>query len=109
VKDLESFKALASRFSSNSRTRAQQGRLGVVKRDFSLPYGVGMMPALFPALDEIESGRVTELVQNPVTQTWHAFWLVKKDAPRPKELERVRPLVIQDLKANRVANVGPKD
>lgn len=109
VKDFEGFKALASRFSSNALTRAQQGRLGVVKRDFSLPYGVGMLPALFPALDEIETGRVEELVQNPTTQAWHAFWLVKKEAPQPKPLERVRPLVIQDLKANRVANVQPKD
>lgn len=109
VKDFAGFKALAARISSNAQTRTQEGRLGVVKRDFSLPYGVGMMPALFPALDEIESGRVEELVQNPTTQAWHAFWLVKKEAPQPKTLERVRPLVIQDLKANRVSNVQPKD
>lgn len=109
VQDLEGFKALAARMSSNPLTKAQQGRLGVVKRDFSLPYGVGVMPALFPALDEIESGRVEELVENPNTQTWHAFWLVKKSAPAAKDLERVRTLVVQDLKANRVASVQPKD
>ncbi len=109
VQTFGEFKALASRFSANARTKAQEGRLGVVKRDFSLPYGVGVMPALFPALDEVESGRVEELVENPNTQTWHAFWLVKKTAPALKDLERVRALVTQDLKANRVANVQPKD
>lgn len=109
VRTFDEFKALAARFSVNAQTKAQDGRLGVVKRDFSLPYGVGVMPALFPALDDIESGRVEELVENPNTQTWHAFWLVKKTAPALKDLDRVRALVIQDLKANRVANVQPKD
>ncbi len=109
VRTLDDFKALATRLSTNAHTKDRQGRLGVVKRDFSLPYGVGVMPALFPALDEIESGRVGELVQNPNTQTWHAFWLVKKTAPALKDLDRVRSLVVQDLRANRVANVQPKD
>jgi parvulin-like peptidyl-prolyl isomerase/tetratricopeptide (TPR) repeat protein len=109
VENLESFKALATRISSNEMTRAQKGYIGVIKRDFSLPYGIGMMPALYPALDEVESGKIGELVQNPATQTWHAFWLVKKGEPTAKPFDRVRPLVIQDLKANRIANVQPGD
>jgi len=109
VKTLEDFKALAAKISGNELTRGQQGALGVVKRDFSLPYGVGMLPALFPALDEIKSGRVEELIQNPTTQTWHAFWLVRKAEPELKPLDRVRAVVEQDLKANRVANVQPGD
>lgn len=109
AQNLEEFKALASRLSANPYTKTQQGRLGVVKRDFSLPYGVGVMPALFPALDEIESGRLPELVQNPNTQTWHAFWLVEKAPPAPKALDRVRALVVEDLKNNRIANVQPAD
>jgi parvulin-like peptidyl-prolyl isomerase len=109
VKTLDDFKAAASRMSSNELTRADQGYLGLVKRDFSLPYGLGMLPALFPALDEIESGRVEELVQNPTTQNWNAFWLVRKTAPALKSLDRVRAVVLQDVKANYIANVKPGD
>ncbi len=109
IHDLEQFKALASRSSENTLTKAQGGYLGVVKREFSLPYGVGTMPALFPALDEVETGLVATPVQNPGTQTWHAFWLVKKEQPSLKPVDRVRGLVLQDLKANRIATIAPQD
>jgi tetratricopeptide (TPR) repeat protein len=106
---LEQFKSLAQRASENALTKAQQGYVGVVKRDFTLPYGIGMMPSLFPALDEIKEGRVGEVLQNPSTQKWHAFWLVRKAPPALKALDRVRALVEEDLKANSIASIGPRD
>jgi TolA-binding protein len=109
VKDLAQFKALAARISENKLSQAQDGYLGEVKRDFSLPFGIGTMPSLFPALDEAEPGKLADLVQNPASQTWHAFWLVKKSPRELKPLDRVRSLVLEDLKANRIQQVAPKD
>ncbi len=108
VSSLAQFQAAAAS-SENSLTRARQGHLGSVKRDFVLPYGVGTMPALFPRLDEIESGMVDELLQNPSTQQWHAFWLVSKAPPTAKAFDRVRATVLQDVKANYIASVKPRD
>ncbi|MCD6024569.1 MAG: putative lipoprotein [Fibrobacteria bacterium] len=109
VRDLEQFKALASKISENKLTKPQQGYLGDVKRDFSLPYGIGTMPALFATLDESQPGKVETLVQNPSNQTWHAFWLVKKGERRLKPFDRVRALVQEDLKANRIESVNARD
>ena len=109
IGDLAAFKALAEKTSGNALTRARQGHLGTVKRDFALPYGVGMLPALFPALDEIEDGKLDEVIENPATGKWHAFWLEKKAPGAPKPFERVRALVIEDVKANAVKTVTPTD
>jgi TolA-binding protein len=109
VQNLDQFKALASRIDENKLTRPQQGYLGEVKRDFSLPYGIGTIPSLFSALDESQPGKVEGLVQNPSNQTWHAFWLVKKGPRRLKAFDRVKMLVKEDLKANRIESVGPRD
>ncbi len=109
VSTLEQFKAAAAKASANELTRAQQGRLGTVKRDFVLPYGVGTLPALFPLLDEMESGKVKDLVENPSTQKWHAFWLERKHPQAPKAFDRVRPTVVKDFKANSIASVKPGD
>jgi parvulin-like peptidyl-prolyl isomerase len=105
VGDLEAFKALAGRVSENAMTRAQQGYVGVVKRDFTLPYGIGMMPGLFPLLDEETGGKIGEVVENPTTLKWHAFWLVKKAAPAAKPFDRVRASVAEDVRAN-VQNIA---
>src|SRR6185295_8079806 len=81
VKDVNGFKALASQISENALVKSQGGYLGVVKRDYCLPYGIGMLPSLFPALDTTNSGKLKEPVQSSDTQKWHFFWLVKK-SPR---------------------------
>jgi TolA-binding protein len=109
VKDLAQFKALAARMDENKLTRAQEGYLGEVKRDFSLPYGIGTIPSLFATLDDAQPGKIDELVQNPASQTWHAFWLVKKGERKQKPYERVAGLVREDLIANRIQEVSPKD
>ncbi|HEX2611972.1 MAG TPA: peptidyl-prolyl cis-trans isomerase, partial [Fibrobacteria bacterium] len=109
VSTLDQFKALAAKASDNNLTQAQGGLLGWVKRDFVLPYGVGMMPSLFPLLDETSSGKIGEVLQNPATQKWHAFWLSGKAAAKPKSLDRVHDVVVRDLKANFIASVKPTD
>ena len=109
VKNLAEFKALAARMDENKLMRAQEGYLGDVKRDFSLPFGIGTIPSLFATLDESQPGKIEDLVQNPATQTWHAFWLVKKNERKQKPFERVQTLVLEDLKANRIQEVSAKD
>lgn len=109
VSTLDQFKALATRISENKLTQPQQGLLGKVKRDFVLPYGVGMMPSLFPLLDEMSEGKVAEVLQNPATQKWQAFWLTGKAPGAVKPFDRVHNAVVRDLKANYIASVKPDD
>jgi len=109
VKDLNQFKALASEVSENHWTKSQDGYIGVVKRDFCLPYGIGMLPDLFPMLDSLTEGKVSQPLESPDTQKWHFFWLVKKAPPQAKPLERVRALVKSDMETNQIANIKPED
>jgi hypothetical protein len=109
AKDLEGFKALAMRFSENSWTKPLGGRLGHVKRDFCLPYGIGLMPSLFPVLDAAQTGKITDPLQNPETGKWHYFWLAGKLPRTAKPLDRVKSLVKQDFLTNRIAELKPDD
>ncbi|HLP40249.1 MAG TPA: peptidyl-prolyl cis-trans isomerase, partial [Fibrobacteria bacterium] len=109
VKDLEGFKALATQMNENPWTKPTQGLVGRIKKDFVLPYGIGMMPALFPVLDSLPSGLVKEPIQNPDTKKWHIFWLVSKESPQAKPFDRVRALVKQDIKSEAIKSIKPED
>ncbi len=108
VKDLAAFKALAAKTNENSWTKSQDGYVGVIKRDYCLPYGIGMLPDLFSAMDTLNAGKVGP-IYSTTTQNWNFFWLVKKGPRTVKPLERVHTLVKQDLIANRVTSVAPTD
>lgn len=109
TKGLEEFKALALKISENAWTKPLGGRLGPVKRDFCLPYGLGMMPTLFLTLDTSQPGKMTEPLQSPETGKWNVFWLVRKIPPSIKPLERVKTLVKMDFLTNRIAILKPED
>jgi parvulin-like peptidyl-prolyl isomerase/TolA-binding protein len=109
AKDLETFKTLAGKYSQNSWTQPQQGKIGVVKRDFALPFGIGMLPALFPALDELASGKVASAIENPETRSTHYFWMASKAPGAKKPFERVKALVRSDFAANAKSNIQPQD
>lgn len=109
IKNLEEFKALATRISENSWTKPLGGRLGPVKRGFCLPYGIGMMPSLFPALDTVQPGNIANPLQNPETGKWHYFWLAGKVPRSVKPLDRVKTLVKQDLLTNGIVEIRPND
>jgi hypothetical protein len=109
VKDLEGFKKLASQYSENAWTKPVAGQIGVIKRDHCLPDGIGMMPALFTALDTMASGLVKEPIQNPDTKKWHLFWLVKKMPKQPKSYDRVQSLVKLDYKSEQTNTIKPED
>ncbi|GEM_PF-1338384 len=109
IKDLEGFKKLAAQFTENTWTKADQGHVGVIKRDFCLPDGIGMMPSLFSTLDTMTAGLVKEPFQNPDTKKWHAFWLVQKFPKQAKPFDRVSVLLKQDYKSEKINTVKPED
>ncbi len=109
VKDLDAFKKLAGEISENSWTRASQGEAGVIKRDHALPYGIGMLPTLFPALDSLKPGAITAAILNPETEKWHWFWLVEKKEKQIKPFDRVKLLVRQDIQSDQTRKVAPED
>jgi tetratricopeptide (TPR) repeat protein len=109
TKTLKEFHALAARISENPWTRPLGGHLGPVKRDFCLPYGIGLIPSLFPSLDTARLGKITEPLQNPETGKWHYFWLAERISGAIKPLDRVKSLVEQDFLNNRLPNLQPKD
>ncbi len=49
----EAMSALGAAKSGGQLGEQPNGYLGVVKRDYSLPYGIGTMPSLFGELDGI--------------------------------------------------------
>ncbi len=109
VKDLEAFKKLAGQITENTWAKAEMGHLGTVKRDHSLPAGIGMLPALFSAMDNLTTGMVPGPIQNPDTKKWHIFWLVQKFPRQQKEFDRVQTLVKQDYKSEKVTTVKLED
>src|SRR5690606_13353487 len=85
------------------------GHIGIIKRDHSLPYGIGMMPALFSILDTMSTGLVPAPIQNPATKQWHSFWLAAKFPRQAKPFDRVQALVKQDFKSEKTSVVKPED
>jgi len=110
AKDLEAFKKAAAQANENTWTKPAQGYVGVIKRDHCLPYGIGVMPNLFPVLDTVKEGSlVREPMQNPDTKKWHLFWLVKKFPKQQKPFERVMTLVKLDYKSERTTTIKAED
>lgn len=109
VKDLESFKKAAAQSSENAWTKPAQGLVGAVKKDFCLPYGIGMLPALFPILDSLKDSGLVAPLENPETRKWQAFWLVKKLPKQQKPYDRSKALVKEDFKSEKTKTVKPDD
>ena len=89
---LSAFQSLAAKFPVGTPVAAPQGNLGRVKRNFSLPYGLGMVPELFSALDSVKTGLVGPL---KVDSSWVAFWLESRDSASIKPFASV----IEDVRA----------
>jgi hypothetical protein len=109
VKDLEEFKNLAGKISENAWTTPDKGRVGWIKRDHCLPYGIGMLPSLFSDLDAIQSGPLPAPVQNPDTKKWQFFWMAGKSPKQLKPFERVKAAVEQDYKSEKINTIKPED
>jgi len=88
VQDAAAFEALSAKFPIGSPARAPKGDLGRVKKQFALPYGLGMAPALFNELEPARTGLVAPI--QLADTLWAAFWVVSVDSGAVKSYESVR-------------------
>lgn len=109
IKDLEGFKKAAAQINENAWTKPAQGFVGLIKRDHCLPYGIGMMPNLYSALDTLKEGLVRDPMQNPDTRKWHLFWLSRKLPKQQKPFDRARALVKADYLSEKIDKITPAD
>lgn len=100
VKTLASFQATAASITENSSTRLRKGDMGVVKLGHCLPWGVGMLPALFDSLEGKSKGYLTSVLRAPDTQKYHLFYLDSIVLPQIKPLDRARGLVREAMSQN---------
>ncbi|QQS04189.1 MAG: hypothetical protein IPK50_18135 [Fibrobacterota bacterium] len=99
VKDQAGFQALAGQFPVGNPV-APAGLLGRVKSQFALPYGVGMIPELFPLLETIKVGSATPVFRYNDT-IYMTAWLESKDTGSLKPFEKVESEVAKSYEANR--------
>lgn len=91
VKNLEAFKKLASKFPIGAPV-APNGVLGRIKSQFALPYGIGMAPGLFPALDTGKVGAVLPVLRAN-DSLFVATWMEAKDSAVVKPFASVKDQV----------------
>lgn len=89
VATLEQFKSVAAARSLNAETAKDSGYVGYVKKDFALPYGIGMVADLSAAVDGRDAGFITPVLKAGQNGGYHVFYLAAKVAPKQKEFERV--------------------
>ncbi len=106
VKDLESFKAVAATISENEETSENNGFVGHVKKDFALPYGIGMVPALWTELEGKEVGYISTVVRSVSNPLYHSFYLSAIVPSEPKSFDRVEKQ-LTELYANDVNAIDP--
>lgn len=103
LKSREDLAALARESSWNQWTRPLGGKIGVIKEGHCLPYGIGLLPGIFPQLDTLAAGAFTTPMASLTTGRWHLFRLERRIAPSLKPFDRVRAVVEEDLLESRWA------
>lgn len=102
--DLEAFKLAAIKNSTNKVTAADSGRVGIVKKDFALPYGIGMMANL----DSILEGKLAGFV-SPVLRSgegvYQKFYLVRNVPSTLKPFDRVLPAIQKSIENKELLDV----
>ncbi len=109
VKDLGAFKQVAAQFSENTWIKSDSGKSGIIKRDHCLPYGIGMLPSLWSALDTLKANSIAGPYQNPESGKWHWFYLVEKFPRKAKDFARVKSLVTKEFQDEVIAQIKPQD
>ena len=89
VKDLESFKAMAATISENMETSENNGFVGRIKKNFALPYGIGMMPALWPELEGKQVGYISSAILSQSDSLYHCFYVSEIIPSEAKSFDRV--------------------
>lgn len=102
---LEQFKAAAAKYSANGKTAKDSGYVGHVKKNFALPYGIGMVEGLAPALEGKEPGFVTPVLRAADMKTFHRFYLAALDPAKLKPFDRVESSILGGIKDGRFFDV----
>lgn len=99
ITDEASFAEWASQTSLNEHTKAEQGKIGLVRAGHCLPWGIGMMPELFNTLeqDSVGSGMLKRVFYGFDSKTYHVFWVHQVFPQQLKPLDRARKSVEADL------------
>ena len=105
VKDLESFKAVAATISENKETSENLGYVGRVKRDYALPYGIGMIPALWAELEGKTEGYMSSVIRSASDSLYHSFYVSAVVPAEQKPFDRV----VKQLEEMYASDVGSLD
>ena len=106
VKDLESFKAVAATISEKEETADSMGYLGRIKKGHALPYGIGLMPALWPELEEKAAGYISSAIRSVSDSLYHSFYVQAVIPSEPKLFDRVEKQ-LEKMYAEDVASLDP--
>ena len=101
---LDKFTEIAEKFSGNKVTKAQKGLVGRVKQNYTLPYGIGSMPALFQEIEGKKEGYVSTVLRGeaPILPKYHVFYLSKVVPSAVKPYDRARAEVESQIKSGSV-------
>ena len=106
VKDLESFKAVAATISEKEETSDSMGYVGKVKKDHALPYGIGLMPALWSELEGKTTGYISSAIRSMSDSLYHSFYVQAVIPSEPKSFDRVEKQ-LEKMYAEDVASLDP--
>ena len=104
VKDLESFKAVAATISEKEETSDSMGYVGRIKKNHALPYGIGLMPALWPELEKKVAGYISTVIRSMSDSLYHSFYVQAVIPSEPKSFDRVEKQ-LENMYAEDVASL----
>ena len=102
---LDQFKAAAVKYSTNKKTAKDSGYVGRVKKDFALPYEIGMVPALSKELEGKEPGFVTLPLRSEKGEAYHRFYLQSYVPSVEKSYERAGAGIASLIKAGEIFEI----
>lgn len=86
----EQFKQIAASSSKNAQTQKDSGLVGYVKKNFSLPLGIGLVEGLSEELENKNPGFVTKALRGQ-DGIFHKFYLVRQIPAKVKDFDRAEP------------------
>lgn len=92
--DLAAFKQAVVKPAKNKVVDPDSGYLGIVKQGFSLPYGIGVLPALDSILQGKSAGVVTPVLRG-ANNEFYRFYLASVVPSKQKPFDRVETSIIK--------------
>lgn len=87
---LDQFKKSAVKFDKNPITAADSGRVGVVKKNYVMPYGIGIIDGIDSLLAGKAPGFVTPVLYSQSDKNYHRFYLAAQVEPVQKSYDRAK-------------------